>query len=146
MHAQTVDTRPLFRGCGLGTRVGSVQFHILHILEGHSREHILNKGVKATAVWKWTRTVLFYCSPSPPWDTTILVIHNVQGCPRFARIAGCGTWHAGGTSITPTHKKIKHTPTKQNGYLLHSMCLEDQRLKQAYCDSDHFQVSPFRVL
>ena len=25
------------------------------------------------------------------------------------------------------------------------MCLEDQRPKQAYCDSDRFQVSPFGV-
>ena len=36
-----------------------------------------------------------------------IVIHDVQGCPRFARIAGRGTWHAGGTPITPT------APTKQ---------------------------------
>ena len=33
-------------------------------------------------------------------NKSILVINNVQGCPRFARIAGRGTWHAGGT----THK------------------------------------------
>ena len=45
----------------------------------------------------------------------------MKGCLRFARIAGHGAWHAGGTPIAPTHpqmKKVKHTPTKQNGYLL----------------------------
>ena len=32
------------------------------------------------------------------------VMHNVAcaGCPRFARIAGRGTWHAGCTPIAPS--------------------------------------------
>ena len=80
----------------------------------------------------------------------ILVIHNVQGCPRFARIAGRGTWHAGGTPITPPQNTADQekgqTHTHKTKWLLAIMCLEDQRLKQAYCDSDRFQVSPFVAL
>ena len=44
----------------------------------------------------------------------LLVIHNVQGCPRFARIGGRGTWHAGGTPITPTHKRKRSNTHPQN--------------------------------
>ena len=44
-----------------------------------------------------------------------------------------------------------HPPTNEKGqthadktkWLLAIMCLKDKRLKQAYCDSDRFQVSPF---
>ena len=32
--------------------------------------------------------------------------------------------------------------THKTKWLLAIMCLEDQRPKQAYCDSDRFQVSP----
>ena len=35
----------------------------------------------------------------------LLVIHNVQGCPRFARIAECGTC-AHDNSGTPTMRKV----------------------------------------
>ena len=114
-------------------------------------------------------------------EVKLLMIHNVQGCPGFARIAGRGTWHAGGMPIAPTHKRKKSNTdphAEQNGYLhaiwvslntgldsplqhgtgiwdwiieleCHAIlctCLEDQRLNQAYCDSDRFQVSPFGVL
>ena len=49
---------------------------------------------------------------------SILVIHNVQGCPRFARIAGCGHIFCG----APTkQKKVKRNrarlqPQIKNGY------------------------------
>ena len=94
-----------------------------------------NEQFPLARMWQFFESTLIYKK-----GNIILVIHNVQGCPHFARIVGRGTWHAGGTLIAPTHPQMKHTPTKQYGYLL-----EDQRPKQAYCDSDRFQISPFGV-
>ena len=68
-------------------------------------------------------------------------------CRDVVRIAGRGTWHAGGTPIVPTHPQMKKVKqTHKTKWLLAIMCLEDQRPKQAYCDSDRFQVSPLGVL
>ena len=43
-------------------------------------------------------------------------------------------------------KEKGQTHTHKTKWLLAITCPEDQRLKQAYCDSDCFQVSPFGVL
>ena len=48
------------------------------------------------------------------WAEITTVIQNVQGCPRFARIAGRGTWCAGGTLIAPTHKQKRPNTHPQN--------------------------------
>ena len=45
-----------------------------------------------------------------------------------------------------THPQMKVKHTHKTKWLLAIMCLEDQRPKQAYCDSDRFQVSPLGVL
>ena len=76
------------------------------------------------------------------------MIHNVQGCPRFARIAECSTCvhDNSGTPTIPERKRVNdrlarppNLPTTQNGYLP-IIRLEDHRLKQARCISDRFQV------
>ena len=55
-------------------------------------------------------TVTWFCN----YSHKILVIHNVQGCPRFTRIAARVTWHADGTPIAPTHKRKRSSTHPQN--------------------------------
>ena len=60
-----------------------------------------------------------------------LVIHNMQGCPRFARIAECGTCaHDNRTKkVNDRSARPQYPPTTQNGYLP-IMHLEDHRLSR----------------
>ena len=55
-------------------------------------------------------------------------------------------WHAHNTQPQNIVDQEKGRHIHKTKWLLAIMCLEDQRLKQAYCDSDRFQVSPFGVL
>ena len=52
----------------------------------------------------------------------------------------CWAWHM--ACRWHTHSTHPQAHTHKTKWLLAIMCLEDQRLKQAYCNSDRFQVSP----
>ena len=52
----------------------------------------------------WAPDIISYSvSVCPHALITVLVIHNVQGCPCFARIAGHGIFYFNGTPTIPTH-------------------------------------------
>ena len=80
-------------------------------------------------------------SPPPKWSPGI---HNVQGCPRFARIAGRGTfilWHAYNEEKGQRNRARLQIPTHYTKWLRAIMRLEVQRLKQGNRNSERFQVS-----
>ena len=87
------------------------------------------------------------CKELEAFGSDLLALSSERLLLHATRIAGRGTLNAGGTPIAPTHKRKRSNTHPQNKMATSPpMCLEDQRLKQAYCDSDRFQVSPFGVL
>ena len=74
-----------------------------------------------------------------------VVMHNVQGCPRFARIDGRGTFYFVPRLPTILLQMLSMelgTPTiPTTEWLRAIMRLEDQKLKQARCNSERFQVT-----